>query len=236
MNPASNPVSARADATARLSVPARHVHQAVLAAFTASGQPPPAAELTRLARLHDGEPSRVRAELTSADLLAFTPQGDIRAAYPFSPAPTEIQVSWDGGQLAYAMCAIDALGMSAMLGQRVTITAAEPGTGRRITVAVDGGSARWTPAAAVVFAGATSDASCPAADRCCGYINFFTTRRAARAWARSHPEITGSILRRDKALRAGINEFGTLLRPAYSDASAWASKTDDAGAPPPASP
>ena len=38
--------------------------------------------------------------------------------------------------------------------------------------------------------------------------------------ARSHPEITGSILRRDKALRAGINEFGTLLRPAYSDASA----------------
>jgi hypothetical protein len=63
-----------------------------------------------------------------------------------------------------------------------------------------------------------------------------SARLDARAWARSHPEITGSILRRDIALRAGINEFGTLLRPAYSDASAWASKTDDAGAPPPASP
>jgi hypothetical protein len=32
------------------------------------------------------------------------------------------------------MCAIDALGMSAMLSHPVTITAAEPGTGRTITV------------------------------------------------------------------------------------------------------
>jgi hypothetical protein len=214
VSPASDLVPALASAALRLSGPARHVHQAVLAAFTETRQPPSAAELDRLARRHGGDPGRVRAELTGADLLAFTLGGEIRAAYPYSPVPTEIQVSWAGGPPAYAMCAIDALGMSAMLGRPVTISAAEPGTGRRITVVVDGNRARWTPATAVVFSGATGEAGCPSVDRCCGYINFFTTRRAARAWAHGHPEMTGRILSRDGALRIGIDEFGTLLRSA----------------------
>src|SRR5690348_16966399 len=130
-------------AAERLSGPARRVHLAVLAAFTATGQPPPLAELERLARAHGGQPRPVLAELAGADLLAFTAGGQIPAAYPFSPAPTAIQVSWPGGPQAYAMCAIDALGISAMLGRPVTITAAEPGTGRTITIAVDRARARW---------------------------------------------------------------------------------------------
>ncbi|MGB6456846.1 MAG: alkylmercury lyase family protein [Streptosporangiaceae bacterium] len=219
MNEASGPVPALARAAAQLSVPARDVHQAVLAAFTAAGQPPPAAELDRLARRHGSDPDRIRAELTGADLLAFTAHGEVRAAYPFSPAPTAIRVSWESGPEVYSMCAIDALGMSAMLGRPVIITAAEPGTGRRITVAVDGDQARWAPATAVVFAGETGEAGCPSADRCCGHINFFTTGRAARAWARGHPEITGTILSRPGALRVGIDQFGSLLQPADGGAS-----------------
>ena len=106
------------------------------------------------------------------------------------------------------MCAIDALGMSAMLGRPVAITSSEPDTGRAISVTVGAGKARWTPRTAVVFAGATGDPGCPSADRCCGYISFFTTGRAARAWARRHPEITGTVLRRDAALHFGIDAFG----------------------------
>jgi hypothetical protein len=161
----------------------------------------------------------VLAELAGADVLAFTADGQIRAAYPFSPAPTPIRVSWAGGPQAYAMCAIDALGMSTMLGRPITITAAEPGTGRTITVAVDRHRARWKPRTAVVFAGAAC-ASGPAADRSCGYINFFTTARAARAWARRHPEVTGTLMRRDGALKCGIAEFGALLQtPPSADAA-----------------
>src|SRR5438046_2727467 len=37
------------------------------------------------------------------------------AAYPFSPVRTPIQVSWAGGPAAYAMCAIDALGITGRL-------------------------------------------------------------------------------------------------------------------------
>lgn len=204
---------------ARLSGPARGAHQAVLAAFTATGRPPPAAEIDRLIRGDGGDPGRVRSELTEADLLAFTPDGEIRAAYPFSPAPTQVRVTWDGGPQVHAMCAIDALGMSAMLGRPVTITAAEPDTGRPVTVTVDADQARWTPRTAVVFAGDTGDAGCPSVDRCCGYISFFTTGRAARAWARRHPEITGTVLRRDGALRMGIQTFGALLHRADSNAA-----------------
>jgi hypothetical protein len=81
------------------------------------------------------------------------------------------------------MCAIDALGISAMIGRPVTITAAEPGTGRVITVHADHDYARWDPPGAVVFDGATGGDGCHAADRTCGYINFFTPARAARTWA-----------------------------------------------------
>ena len=203
-----------------LSGPARGVHRAVLAAFTLTGRPPPAHEIEALIRAAGGDPDFVRTELTDADLLAFTAGGEVRAAYPVSPAPTPIRVSWAGGPQVHAMCAIDALGMSAMLGRPVTITAAEPDTGRPVTVTVTAGQARWAPRTAVVFAGDTGEPGRPSADRCCGSISFFTTGRAARAWARRHPHITGTVLRRDGALRMGIQAFGALLQPADSNRSA----------------
>jgi alkylmercury lyase-like protein len=201
----------------RLSAAGRQLHRAVLTAFIATGQPPTQAELERIARGHNSDPSAALAELAAADIIAIDGRGDIRAAYPFSPVATPIRVSWDGGPRAYAMCAIDALGISAMLGKPVTVTAADPETGRSITVAVDGDRARWRPRTAVVFSGAVAAGAGPAADLCCGYINFFTSARAARVWAGRHPEVIGTILRRDGALRFGIEEFGSLLRPAAID-------------------
>ena len=197
-----------------LTGPARQVHQAALAAFARTGQPPARSELERLARRLGASPEAVLAELAGADAMAFGPGGEIRAAYPFSSVRTPIRVAWAGGPVAYAMCAIDALGMSAMLSCPVTITAAEPGTGRIITVHADGHQARWHPRTAVVFAGSAGDARSPAADRSCGYINFFASRRAARAWARLHPEVTGRLLTREGALGIGVAEFGALLEAA----------------------
>jgi hypothetical protein len=133
--------------------------------------------------------------------------------------PTAISVSWPGGPATYAMCAIDALGVSAMLGRPVTITASEPGTGRVITVETDGVRAQWRPGSAVVFAGATADECCASADRSCGYINFFTSPRTARQWARQHPAITGTVLDQAKALAQGIAEFGAFLQNQNGDTS-----------------
>jgi Alkylmercury lyase len=198
-------------AAAALTPRARQFHLTVLETLAISGRAPRRAELERATRDRDAEPGAVLAELAERDVITFDTHGEIRAAYPFSCSPTSIQVAWDGGPAAYAMCAIDALGMSAMLGRPVTIIAAEPGTSQVITVDVDGGQARWRPRRTVVFAGTTPDAGAASADRTCGYINFFTTARAARQWARRHPRLTGNVLTQAEALRNGIAEFGTLM-------------------------
>jgi hypothetical protein len=210
-NNGPKPGGCRADS---LSAAARQVHRAVLTAFARTGQALARGEVYALARSTGADPAAVLAELAEADALAFTADGEIRAAYPFSAAPTAIRVSWAGGPAAWAMCAIDALGISAMLGRPVAITAAEPGTGRVITVHVDGDRARWHPRTAAVFAGAAGDTCRPSADRACGYINFFATARNARAWARRHPDVTGSVLTQEGALGIGIAEFGALLQAA----------------------
>jgi Alkylmercury lyase len=141
---------------------------------------------------------------------------EIRAAYPFSPPPTLIQVSWNGGPAIYAVCAIDALGMSAMLARPVTITSREPDTGRPVIVEVDQDTAGWGLRTAVVFSGAVGDECRGSADRCCGHINFFTIGRAARDWAGRHPEITrrspGRHWARRRRSGMGIAAFGPLMR------------------------
>jgi len=199
-------------AAAALTAPARAAHLAVLSAFAGTGRAPGQGDLERIARGRGADPAAVLAELADRDVLAFGTSGEIRAAYPFSPIPTLIQVTWAGGPVTHAMCAIDALGISAMLGHPVTITAAEPGTGRVITVYADRDQARWDPRRAVVFAGATASGCCHAADRTCGYINFFTSRRAARQWAGCHPAITGPVLGQAQALTQGVAEFGDFMR------------------------
>jgi hypothetical protein len=159
------------------------VHLAVLEVFAETGGAPLRTELERVARSQGADPGAVLTELAGRDALAFDEAGEIRAAYPFSPSPTPIEVAWDRGPRVYAMCAIDALGMSAMLDRRVSISAREPGTGRHVTVQVDRNKARWRPRRAVVFSGAAGDADgacCTSADRSCGYINFFTSTEAAR--------------------------------------------------------
>jgi hypothetical protein len=194
---------------AALTQPARQVHLAALTAFAQTGRAPMRDDLERIAQAGGADPAAVLAE---RDVIAFDQAGEIRAAYPFSPSPTPIQVNWEDGPVTYAMCAIDALGISAMLGRPVTITAAEPGTGRVITVHADRDQARWDPPRAVVFAGTTGGDCCHAADRTCGYINFFTSARAARAWAHANPAVTGTVLRRAEALRRGVAEFGAFMR------------------------
>jgi len=166
----------------------------------------------------------VLADLHAEDFLRLDDAGQILAAYPFSAVPTPHLVQISGGPQVHAMCAIDALGVAAMLGTAVTITSADPRTGQPVTVTVParGRKAAWEPATAVVFTGqrhpggalAVGPACCPgaaAADTCCGYMNFFATRASAAGWADAHPEVTGQVLGRAAALRLGRRIFGPLL-------------------------
>jgi Alkylmercury lyase len=209
----------------------RAVQQQVLRSFAATGHAPSAADLAETAARCGTTADAVLAALHAGDYLQLGPDGQIRAAYPFSGVPTPHLVDIDAGPQVYAMCAIDALGMAAMLGTGVTITSADPGTGQKITVTVraDGRTAEWQPVTAVVFngrlisgeargPGPSGEARGPgpsavraSADACCGHMNFFGTRASAAAWDAEHPEITGQILGQAAALRLGVDIFGDSM-------------------------
>jgi hypothetical protein len=199
----------------------RAIHQQVLRSFAATGRPPAAADLAETAARYATTTDAVLAALHTEDFLQLDAGGQIRAAYPFSAVPTPHRVDPDGGPRVHAMCAIDALGIAAMLHAAVTITSADPRTGGPVTITVhaDGETAAWQPPAAVVFSGTSRElchvppeAPIPAAaEVSCGYVNFFTTGASAAAWASAHPDVTGEILDQAASLRLGTAIFGHLL-------------------------
>jgi hypothetical protein len=188
----------------------RAVHQAVLRSFAHTGTAPDTSSLARHAAPF--EVSQVLAELADGDFLCLDHVSQITVAYPFSAVPTRHRARISGGPAVFAMCAIDSLGVSAMVGVPVVIESADPSTGELVTVNVDGAASSWDPATAVVYVGRTGDGCAgPSASVCCGYMNFFATGAAATAWAASHPEIPGGILGQARALQVGIDIFGQLL-------------------------
>jgi hypothetical protein len=200
-DPDSPLVFAKATAARGLRPEARQAHQAILRHFADTGVRPAAATIADAVIL---------AELEAADLVLLDQSGEIRAAYPFSPSPTAHQVHIADGPTAYAMCAIDALGISTMLGRPTTITSDEPDSDRVIIVNTNGPDATWHPDTALVYA-ATTGGRTTAADTTCRHINFFTTADTALSWAHLHPEITGTLRTQSEAITAGIAEFGAFL-------------------------
>lgn len=170
----------------------RAVHQAVLRHFAATGFAPGASDLAAAAAEAGRTVDDVLAELAAEDFLTLNDSGRTEAAYPFSAAPTPHRMRLANGVEGWAMCAIDALGVAAMLHQDGAITSCAPLDDRPITVTFTGGTARWDPVDAVVFVGQRAQPG-PAATVCCGALNFFADPSTAEAWALQHPDIHGSI-------------------------------------------
>ncbi|MFF1691253.1 MULTISPECIES: organomercurial lyase [unclassified Streptomyces] len=188
----------------------RAVQQAVLRHFAATGRAPEPAELEAAAATTGRTAREVLAELDREDFLALDQDGRIRAAYPFSAIPTPHRVRITGGAKVWSMCAIDALGISAMLATDAVITSVDPVTGETVTVTSTGGSTVWEPAAAVVFVGRRPCAG-PAASVCCDVLNFFNDAHSARRWAGANPDVIGDVVGQDQALALGVGIFGPLL-------------------------
>jgi Alkylmercury lyase len=116
-----------------------------LRSFAATGHDPDRVALEAAA---PGVPAdRILAELAATDFLTLDGQGRVDAAYPFSARPTGIEVALPGGVRVAAMCAIDALGIPAMLGSDAVITSVDPVSGDPVQVRFTDGIAAWQPAA-----------------------------------------------------------------------------------------
>ncbi|EST18308.1 alkylmercury lyase family protein [Streptomyces roseochromogenus] len=188
----------------------RAVQQAVLRSFATTGAPPAAAELESAAEPFGVRAAQVLAQLAAEDFLTLDGTGRIQAAYPFSATPTEHAVQIAGGATVWSMCAIDALGIPAMLGTDAIITSNDPVTGDPVRVEFTGGRATWQPATSVVYCG-TRPGDGPAATVCCGYLRFFTARGTAEQWTGQHAGMSGAVLDQAEAERLGADIFGPLL-------------------------
>jgi Alkylmercury lyase len=192
-----------------LPPPLRRVHQQLLRHFAATGAAPSPAQLAAIAADAGIDPHAAMAELAAQDLVAVDDGARLLAAYPFSPTPTDHVV--DLGKVAvHAMCAIDALGIPAMLGADATIHSCDPYTGAPVTVTITAASAVFEPRTMVVVYAATH-ATGRSVDTCCSTINFFTDPGSAAAWIAARPGLATSVLDQAGALALGRDIFGPLL-------------------------
>ena len=210
-----------------LPPPLRQLHQLILRHFAEHATAPEPGRLRGWAHQLDIELGDALDQLVSVDLVEADPTtAQLLGAYPFSAIPRGHKVELVGGPAVEAYCAIDALGIPAMLDRDVVISSRDPHTGEPIRTTVTDGQASWHPDDTVVVVG--SDRSC-GASACsrCPYITFHTSA----ATAASHLQAThlvGEILTQPQALTAGALLFGELLQPVGAEP---ATSTSESGGP-----
>ena len=140
--------------------------------------------------------------VTDADATAVT------GAVPFAAGTSAHRVAITGGPQAFANCAIDALGIAAMLDRDITIDSTDPHSGEPVTATSRAGRWSWQPPDAVVFVG--SRGTGPLTQCCCPVINFFTSAARATSYQQQHG-LSGVVLSMAQAAHAGALIFGDLL-------------------------
>lgn len=187
------------------------LHQSVLRAFMETGTAPGDEHLPIASHLGDFDMDTALKRLEEADLIVRDQvSGRILGAYPFSSVPTRHRVALDNGTSAFAMCAIDALGIPFMTGRDATVLSQDPGTGEEISVQIREARAVWSPISAVVVVASNGGVG-PIASSCCVAINFFRSAKGAEKYLEAHPSLIGRVLGQGDALEAGRRVFGNLL-------------------------
>ncbi|MEK7428420.1 alkylmercury lyase family protein [Phenylobacterium sp.] len=189
------------------------IHGIVLSSYALSGHAPETADVAAAAGLGIGEAGSVLRRLSARDLLILDIAGRIRGAYPFTEGPTEHHVE-AGGFGAGAMCAIDALGVGAMLERDVTIRSACRQCARPLAIhtrsqgrALD----QVEPSGIVVWSGHRYAASCAASSLCilqaffCDDVHLETWRASGSVAAEE-----GVRLSLSEALEVGRAIFGPM--------------------------
>jgi hypothetical protein len=194
--------------TAALAAPERQLYRWILRQFGAGSRP--SLEATAAAAAAAGADLDQALETFRQLDLAHLADGEIAVAYPFSGRPTPHRISIDGRPEMYAMCAIDALGIAAMLELPIEVLSRDPVSGGDVWVRIDpGNGAWWEPEQAVVLAGSYPAAG-PSFRSCCSVLDFFESGENALRYLLAHPEVTGHAITIPEAIAAGATIFGDL--------------------------
>ncbi len=115
---------------------ARATLASILDRFVADGGPIAVETLAVTAALSSLHVDAALTELDTADLVVVR-DGRVVLAYPFASAPTGFVVRLASGAERHSCCAIDALGIAPMLGERILVRAACHHCGERLEIPVD---------------------------------------------------------------------------------------------------
>jgi hypothetical protein len=188
------------------------VRAALLRLYADNGKAPTHAELAAGTSLSEGVLRPLLDELRRRD-LAVLEDGRIVGAYPFSDRDTGHHVEIDG-RTVNAMCAVDALGVGAMLDRDVQIRSRCRHCGEPVSASTrDQGRALRDvkPKKAVVWLSVQYEGGC-AANSLCSATAFFCSDDHLAAWRSGRPaDEPGLRLLIAEALEAGRAIFGPSL-------------------------
>jgi hypothetical protein len=123
----------------------------------------------------------------------------IAIAWPLANIPTGIIVTVDGGKPVFGRCAIDALGVSEMMGRKTTVVeAVARDNGTPLRVVVSGQQiVSAEPAGIVIVKG-----------RGCDKMSFFSSKEAGEKWQQEH-DGEGTLFTLANAVKHGADIFGS---------------------------
>ena len=154
----------------------------LFAPWTELGRAPTPAEFAQRLKLAPAEADRLLDELQACGesvgggILRVPESELIAVAWPLSNVPTGITVTVAGGKPAFARCAIDALGVSALTAKRTVVEATARDNGAPLRVVVDADRiVEARPAGVVVVRG-----------KGCDNMSFFSSKAAAMAWQKAN--------------------------------------------------
>lgn len=188
---------------------------AILQLYPKLGHAPSPAEIGLAAGMQQSDVEALVSRLRSRDIVVTGPAGRIIGAYPFTDMRADHRVEVDG-QMVSSMCAIDALGMGAMLGTdiriesqchrcRCTIEIHTTGSGERIE--------QTKPSSSVAWVGLEHNGSCSATSLCT-VLTFFCSEQHLNDWRGDQKSnADGTCLTIPQGLQVGRAIFEPFLKP-----------------------
>jgi copper chaperone CopZ len=133
----------------------------------------------------------------------------IIAAFPFSPKVSQTKVIFANGHWAYSMCAIDALGISKMMNEDVTIEAVTPLDKKPVHIVFKKEKMESIiPSSALVW---VSENEGSVAKNKCSQINFFASSEELERWKKLNSSQRGYSVDIQEAIAFGQSIFGNMM-------------------------
>jgi len=206
-------IESRRAAISRLGREEERAHGTIIEYFRHHGRAPTGAELVRMLGTSEDSVAGILRRLDELDVIYLDPgTKEIASAYPFSNAPTPHLVAFldEGGEergRAYAVCAVDALGIPSMLGEAIRISSRCGSCGKGVSIGVrDGVKA---PNGLVVWFGLRRSGH--AATTACPSIQFYCSQEHLKRWRAEDHEEAGVALDLNEAMELARRIFGDML-------------------------